>query len=492
MAIKFALRGNSLNAYKHSGSGKIPLSADINQAGAPTVVADAGAIGGFAINYDGGGNAKGHIFPGFENCQKTGAISILARIAPTYSGSPAANTSIISIGGPRLLNAAAIQLIQVDHLTNGNIVASCTDIIGGGINFTVIGAWVPVSGTYYDIVVTYSGGSGANALKVYIDGVLLGQATVGRVWTAAYNLQSSILVGIGQNQILSGHYHLNEYLIDDTVVDPTPSGLNWNGAARAAFVTVPGVLDPTNSSDPGIANVRNGTAYNLNGVALAGTAAIPSAANVRAGTAVDATVGTAAIPAAANVRLGTAVDAGNGTAAIPAPGNVKLGVAVDATNGTLESTDPGIANVRRATSYKIESATLVGTLDVVTHTMNRAVLSINGEEDATHFVTRGDDMSLPVTFQNEDGTPFSLVAAVLTSYIRGADGTLKSLANASHTPDPDQVTNRGQCLIVATDSESDTWEEGSSKELLTKVVQGATTTYFRGKLLNIMPATPRS
>jgi hypothetical protein len=77
-------------------------------------------------------------------------------------------------------------------------------------------------------------------------------------------------------------------------------------------------------------------------------------------------------PAIANVRSGTAykyeANANNktGTCAVPAAANVLLGVAVDATTGTFNeaarNVDPGVANVKLATNYKIQNASLTGTL----------------------------------------------------------------------------------------------------------------------------------
>ncbi len=101
----------------------------------------------------------------------------------------------------------------------------------------------------------------------------------------------------------------------------------------------------TTYSDPGIANVRSGTGYTFNSVSLTGTCSVPTAANVRLGTAVDATTGTCVVPAAADV---------------------KSGVSVDATTGTLLSTNPGAANVLAPTPYSINSVSFTGTLVATT------------------------------------------------------------------------------------------------------------------------------
>lgn len=277
MTIKFVVHGNSVNAYLHSGSGKVPSPANMNLTGIPTVGADASAIGGQAIGYNGVTLIKGHIFPAFNNSQKTGQISILSRIAPLYSGIPGANSSMISVSGPRFLNGNTVQTVQLDHFTDGNLYLTVTDDLANGIELSNIGAWSPVSGTYYDIVVTYDGTSANNAVKVYIDGTLFAQATTGRVWTSANAIQTAICIGIGIDQILTSNYKLNEYVIWDTVVDPTSGGLNLNGHTRSAFVSTGAqVLDPTASIDPGIGNVLQGISYEINGAALTGTLVLVS------------------------------------------------------------------------------------------------------------------------------------------------------------------------------------------------------------------------
>lgn len=172
-------------------------------------------------------------------------------------------------------------------------------------------------------------------------------------------------------------------------------------------------------TDPGIANVRSGTAYKANSVtnnrtgtaaipvagdvrfsvatdATTGTVVVPTAANTKIGVAVDVAdtgtydgsdrwtdvgisnvrsgsvykansvtnnrTGTAVIPAASDVRFGTAVDATTGTAKIPTAANTKIGVAVDvADTGTYDGSDrwsdPLEINVKSGVAYKANSVT---------------------------------------------------------------------------------------------------------------------------------------
>lgn len=134
-------------------------------------------------------------------------------------------------------------------------------------------------------------------------------------------------------------------------------------------------------TDPGVANVKIGTGYQFQSVAKTGTYdgsdrwTDPGITNVRTATAYKANsttnnrTGSAAIPTAANVRLGTAIDQTTGLLNLPAQADVKSGVSYD--NGTKTgsfaggiSTDPGVANVRAGTTYLIQDANKTGTLDI--------------------------------------------------------------------------------------------------------------------------------
>ena len=129
----------------------------------------------------------------------------------------------------------------------------------------------------------------------------------------------------------------------------------------------------------------NGTSANMNLDEINATDVTFSAPNVNGGIqihgggtllrttgAVNYTVnpGDNVPPAVGNVRSGTSywLNGSNvtGTCAVPAASNVLSGVSVDATTGTFDeaarNTDPGIANVRSGTNYKIQNSSLTGTM----------------------------------------------------------------------------------------------------------------------------------
>ncbi len=134
----------------------------------------------------------------------------------------------------------------------------------------------------------------------------------------------------------------------------------------------------TVSTDPGIANVRLATGYNINGSALTGTLNLPAVSDVRLAVTFDnaTKTGTARIPAIANVKNGYAYDSSDSLIGIydPITGNYTNPGATHVQNltgytfagvsltGSLISTDPGIANVRLGTGYTIQNASLTGSL----------------------------------------------------------------------------------------------------------------------------------
>ncbi len=165
-----------------------------------------------------------------------------------------------------------------------------------------------------------------------------------------------------------------------------PAALTQAGVAdvRLGTVYATGTLTGT-AAIPTAANVRSGTATD----ATTGTLAVPAASNVkhevsvdnttgtmtaatlglsaadlRSGTVVDTTTGTAAIPTAANVRLGTATGATTGSLAVPAAGDVESGVAVDATTGTF--TVPTAGQVQSGVGFGAAGTEFTGTLVATT------------------------------------------------------------------------------------------------------------------------------
>jgi hypothetical protein len=383
-AVTFHIHGTSKTPYRSLGP------STIGQIG--TVSVDAGAgIGGSIINLDqGSAGQRALIYPARGgNVSTVNKMSVLCRAALGDTGSARV---FFSITGPALIGRVALRYtgtqLRVDV---------ADEVTGATINFGTVN-WSPVAGTYYDLclVLDCSTTTSGLSINLYVDGTsVLAPNNATGTWSNPTNPDvKNIMIGTDDaTTLITTRMKLDEFAVWNDKVDPTGTGLNLNGATRSSYVTStafngdsytdPGVAAvKTGTSytyagtaqsgtydgsdrwtDPGIANVRSGTAYKANSISnnRTGTAAIPTAANVRSGTAVDATTGSLAVPAAADVRSGTAVDAGTGTLDLPSIANVKTGVTFDGASktGTYDGsdrwTDPGVANVRSGTAYKANS-----------------------------------------------------------------------------------------------------------------------------------------
>ncbi len=308
MAIKFAVRGNSMDA-RYSSSGKTPgqLRGTGSGAGSGTTVvnsAAAGMIGSSYIDqYQATNDRHGLIYPGGNSLWTGQPFSILIRCAKKVNAVDMCLFSIAGVSGEThgvikcfLGNASKNVMLAINNDYNQTVLAQ-TDT-GTGLTLN----------TFHDVVLTWTGTTAANGIKLYIDGVLINQYTATTAALATHEIWlCTINVGYVQG-INTTRIFTEEFVIWDSVIDPTSvlltSGLgSLNGASRTAFVDV-AAFDGTYDLDPGAANVTSGTSYVIDGVTMTGSYAVPN------------------------------------------------------------YTDPGIANVRLSTSYVFNNSTLVGTLSV--------------------------------------------------------------------------------------------------------------------------------
>lgn len=281
MAIVFAYRSDQNSFDARYATGK-KAGTVVNTV---TNAVDATAIGGRAVVFQTPGSWQLLSWDAALNTPNTRIMSILVRYLPNYTGSPAARRAIIGISSGS--GATGPALFQLYHETTGQLVLHATnESATASINFVNMGAFSPTSGTWYDIVIAWDGTTSANAAKVYLDASLLGQTTAGSAKTASWtNLYyESITVGLTPTATAASG-KLNELVIFDTVIDGTASQNlesgtgTLNGASRTAFISdVAGAtltsFEGANSTDPGIANVKTGTSYIINGSSLTGTYAV--------------------------------------------------------------------------------------------------------------------------------------------------------------------------------------------------------------------------
>ncbi len=340
MAITFAVRGDSFTARYAPGQATAIARRGGSAAGTVPVIAattTTGLIGGSMIDLDrnvAASNSRYVSWPALGNISTARTRSVLVRCA---FGEAGISQGIFRIGGPNNEN------MQFAFWLNAGVirVRLFSEYATQYLNAT--GVFNPTLGQYYDIVLTWDGTNGANSAILYIDGAAVITATPTGSWPTPIDttIIDSILVGAHLTVPLA-RLRLNELVVWDTVIDPTNVALtsgngSLNGSTRTAFVDV-SVLDGSQFSNPGAANVMSGTSYVFAGVTYSGS--------VHNATYTD--------PGIANVLSGTSY------------------IFNDATlTGTFSAptyTDPGVGNVLSGTSYIFNDVTQTGTYHNYTNT----------------------------------------------------------------------------------------------------------------------------
>lgn len=372
----FQVRGDSVNA-RRSSFGKVPVVAGTT----PATQSDAGAIGGNSLKLDNGSTFALQVlsYPGRTNIPSTQGISVHIRLKTGYTGTPSSSCGFFDIGG--VFGSQWAGRISLDHrVTSGNLVVSYSaDKNSTGSTATLVSAWSPTSGTWYDIVLCWDGTTGSNKMELFIDGSSAGTATAGVAWTSPRPNESQQFITLGCSaSVTTSRITINEFNIWSGVITPSSVTLtggsgSLNGASRTQFVDAT-AFDGSLNTSAGAANIRSGnTTEVIAGVTTTGTMVAAAAATTKTGVTADDGTGTYdgsdrwTDPGEANVRSGTAYKANStsnnktGTCAVPTAANTKTGVSVDATTGTYDGSDrwsdPGVTNVRTSTAYKANSTT---------------------------------------------------------------------------------------------------------------------------------------
>jgi hypothetical protein len=388
--ITFAVRGDNLNA-RYSAAGKVPVIYGTNvtqQAGGGT-----GNLSGGYIDFTSGtSNKNAAIYPGFGNVGTSQAKSALIRLA---------FSAITGSQGLFACNFADLVGTFALYYDSTGLNGFLSSELGVTI-YANHSAWSPTLNQYYDVVITSTGQTGANGVKVYVDGVVLFQSALSANYPNPRVLvPSEIIIGYLTQSINLAKFKLDECVLWNYVIDPTAVALNsgtgsLNGSSRASLVSVSS-FDGLAATDPGIANVRSGTGYTIAGSALTGTLDLPSVNDVRSGTAFDSTTKTGLLdlpsvndvrlsttfdrttktgllnlPSINDVRLATTFDQATktGNARIPPANKVVAGYLYDSSDsvtGTFTGsyTDPGVANVRSGISYTFNGTVFTGTAVVL-------------------------------------------------------------------------------------------------------------------------------
>jgi hypothetical protein len=375
----------SFNA-RYSPNGLAPgIALQSSATAAPLFEADAAAIGGNRWNMDRGSALNRILSYSAKGIFNTQTISVLMRVQIPVAGL----LGIFELNGASSFGANQFTVFW----STNNWQATVKQANGlAGVNNATIVTSAPTTAVYLDIVWTWDGTTTANAFKLYVNASNIGSVTSSQAWAASKDplLTDYLAIG-GVSGVNSVRMYFNECVVWNYVINPASvqltTGLgSLNGASRTAFVDVAS-FDGSINTDPGISNVRNATAYEIQGVPLTGNMVEPTAAQVQVGVTFGSNSGLTGTyngsdrwsdPGVGNVKVGVQYKANSTTNnetgtytgadrwSDPGQANVLSGVSYLANTvnetGTLVSTDPGVGNVRSGTSYSINSAAKTGTL----------------------------------------------------------------------------------------------------------------------------------
>lgn len=509
-AVTFQVRGTQLNAYYSTAGAWHRTTRDSGSAiPALTSSGDPSVFGGSSIDLNSASGTRAIIWPGFSNWTQAVPVAVMVRIVPTFAGCPPSNQNIFFAGNPSSGTQGGLYI-------NWN--SDCTlSFVGLGeygntlIHGTTVASSNGAVGIGKDFMLSWDGVTITNGVSISVDGALLQQFdAVAAVSDYAPNRANSpviqISVGSGPGSSGVSNFALNELVVFDNAQSAVY-------AARTTFFTA-SALDATSSQDPGVPSVNLGTGYVIAGVALTGTKTTPTAGQVKIGVTFGASLALTGTytgsdrwtcPSASDLRSGASAlkcDSTStnlsGSLVVPSLANTKTGVAGDGGNGLYDGSDrwtcPSAAGrLFLGDTLKCNSLTvnLTGTLSPVTNSFCSANLATSATGTITRLTaTRGDAANL-VLYATDGAAALDLTGAVFTSYITGPGGTVVTLANAKHTADADQVTNKGKFILALSSADTLLMKPGSEKEILTKVVQGSSTIYFHGrKMLTVLPNGP--
>lgn len=405
MAIIHALRSDSATFdARFSYGGKTPGFVLQNSAvNTPLYEADASAIGGNRINMDrSAAIARALTFNAarIKTVSTSRAISILLRVKLGANGTALGMWGRDSMGS---LNWGSNRLQLHVNSSNQWLVTALNEFgqnCLSGVNF---GTQNVGTSDYVDVVFTWTGDTTANGAKVYINGSLLGQATATAALASTFDWSvcQSLWIG-GVASANNTRYYVNEFVVWDSVIDPTSVALtsgtgSLNGVSRTAFVDV-AAFDALNSVGAGASNIRSGVSETINGVTSVGTMIAAAAATTKIGVSADDGTGTydgserytdfgnSNIRSGQSGKYNSATNNRTGTVVASAAATTKIGVTADDGTGTYDAseryTDFGNSNIRAGTAGKYNSTTnnRLGTLNNVTNEVAEATLTAPSQE----------------------------------------------------------------------------------------------------------------
>jgi hypothetical protein len=528
----FQVRGTQIKPYFSQGlSSYSTFRNSSNTDAALLTLGTTGVFGGSVIDFSAASGNRALQYPGYKNWPSVKTISLLFRIVPLWTGTPASQQSLIWAG-------QAVQSYScsgtINITTAGKLFIDFGDRFGLDIFGTSANALTFTNGTPTTIIVTWDG---ANTAKIYQDNALIETLTLSGSFTGTWDQNQISMITLGYS-LLNGsspkqNYYLNELCIWDSVVDGTQASTtsfetssNLNGDTLADPSTVKigvvngfqtGTYDGSDRwTDPGVSNVAVGVSYLANAVTKNGAMDEPVASDVkhgviyfngtRTGTYRGADLWTD--PGISNVLSGVPYNAdgvgkvGTYSSASSDPGvaNVKTGTNYTI-NGAFKTgtydgsdrwSDPGPTNVAAGIAYRANNIDRIGTRGTVINSMAQASLlaqSPFGIQTQQLSITQGD--AVVFNFMASTGSGgFDLTGAVFESYFEGVNGKI-IIGDSQHLKDPDQIGNKGKFTLQLLDSDSANLKTGWNMEVITKVTQGSTVEYFHGRgILQVLSPIP--
>jgi hypothetical protein len=425
MGVIFSLRSDDASFYPYQTAGrKTPFVYGASTA--PTRDADANSIGGYRYNFDQAAADKKCLHYDWCYSGENRARTVLVRVLFNTLPSAAGGLVSFQLGHNYMTLSHYLFEVIYSYISSARRIATyITDEANASICSTASNSVTYVQDQWHDLVVQWDGSGGANSIKYYLDGAAVSTVspTSSRDWPATFPDYAHKVLTIGScvNGINTRCY-INEVVVWDNTFDVTAAvtlttgtGV-LSGSTRSYFVAAT-AQDGGNTTDPGESNVRNGTSYYVLGIQKTGNVVIPADNTVKTGTTFEHNsehTGTYdgsdrwTDPGEANVRDGTAYKANStsnnkeGTLDLPAEADVKDGVLYD--GGSKEGTYvggggdfPDEADVRDGVEYN--SGALTGTLDLPTEANVRDGVTYDG-------ATKEGTLDLPSINDVRLGTQF--------------------------------------------------------------------------------------
>lgn len=234
MAVVAAIRGDS---YNMRFSGGYPTGNRYNSASISIGAGDLGSV----YDLTNTGVVKYVAWHAAKNTPNARTFSILIRMAPSYTGTPAANRAILELNTGASASGAFLQFY---HNTSGNLILNGKNQAGSvTFNSANLGAYAPTSGTYNDIVVKWDGTTGAGAGSVTVDNAAPTTATASVALDTAWDQYSWKSLALGcTSGVLASAMTFSELVIWDSLIDTSAvlladgSTAALDGAARTSYV----------------------------------------------------------------------------------------------------------------------------------------------------------------------------------------------------------------------------------------------------------------